>query len=865
MTATLGLSPPVLAGLENGGAAARRAVVRWAWRLFRREWRQQLLILGLIVVAEAATIVGAAVATNTPVPLGATFGTAQDLATFPLGSPHVAAQIASLERHFGSVDVIQNQTVPVPGSVRTFQLRAQDPHGPFGRPMLSLVSGRYPTGPDQVAVTQGLASTLNLRAASAWTVGGRARRVVGTVENPQNLSDAFALVAPGQLTAPSQINVLFDAPGLRQLRGANPGAAPAGLPDSITANVQVRSDANQSGTFNPETISLAGLTLGMVLIALVAVGGFTVLAQRRLRALGMLASNGATDHHVALVMRANGVIVGAVGSLVGVALGVVAWLAYRPHLQSSAGHVIGTWALPWLVILLAVVLGLAATYFAASRPARAITRVSVVTALSGRPPPPAQLHRSALPGVVLLVIAFVILGYSGGQATGSGGLRLLVLGLLALVPAVILLSPLFLSVLARLGARAPVPVRLALRDLDRYRARSGSALAAISLGVLISVLIIIVAAARYGNALDYVGPNLASNQLALYVKGPGYAPPGVGSTVTGTQLQAMAKTAQGVATSLGARDVVELDSTSASLRHAAAGRNWSGDVYVATPDLLQVFGIPPAQVDPQADVLTRRSGIAGLSGMQLVYGAPLPKVGPGSRPGAGPDSGPPDDRLGSRGASDFPCPAGSCLANPVIQEIDALPGGTSAPNTVITEHAVSRLGLQTQTTGWLIQAPQTLTSSQINSARLAAAGAGMTTETKNDEPSSNQVIDLATAFGIALALAILAMSVGLIRSETASDLHTLTATGATSRTRRVLTAATAGGLGLLGALLGTVAGYVGVIGWLRTNSLNGGVAALGNVPVANLLAVLIGMPVLAAVIGLLLAGREPAMARQPMG
>ena len=61
-----------------------------------------------------------------------------------------------------------------------------------------------------------------------------------------------------------------------------------------------------------------------------------------------------------------------------------------------------------------------------------------------------------------------------------------------------------------------------------------------------------------------------------------------------------------------------------------------------------------------------------------------------------------------------------------------------------------------------------------------------------------------------------------------------------------------------------MAGYVGVIGWLRTNSLNGGVAALGNVPVANLLAVLIGMPVLAAAIGSLLAGREPAMAHQPM-
>ena len=30
----------------DGGVPARRAVIRWAWRLFRREWRQQLLVLG---------------------------------------------------------------------------------------------------------------------------------------------------------------------------------------------------------------------------------------------------------------------------------------------------------------------------------------------------------------------------------------------------------------------------------------------------------------------------------------------------------------------------------------------------------------------------------------------------------------------------------------------------------------------------------------------------------------------------------------------------------------------------------------------------------------------------------------------------
>ena len=99
------------------------------------------------------------------------------------------------------------------------------------------------------------------------------------------------------------------------------------------------------------------------------------------------------------------------------------------------------------------------------------------------------------------------------------------------------------------------------------------------------------------------------------------------------------------------------------------------------------------------------------------------------------------------------------------------------------------------------------------------------------------------------------MSVGLIRSETASDLRTLTATGASSRTRRSLTAVTAGGLAFLGALLGTVAAYVGLFGWFRSNALEGGVSdIIDHVPWDNLFLILIAMPIVAMLIGWVLAG-----------
>jgi len=734
-----------------------------------------------------------------------------------------------LEHRFGQVDIIENETVAIPGSINSYELRAQNPHGPFGKPMLSLVSGRFPTAPDEVAVTPGVASDSNLKVGDVWRQGGVARRVVGIVENPQNLLDEFALVPPGQVKAATQVTVLFDAPGV--------------TPDAIGPNVLTPALVTQSSALNPETISLAVLTIAMLLIALVAVAGFTVLAQRRRRSLAMLESIGATDRHVGLVVRVNGLVVGVIGAVLGTVLGFVFWLAYRPQLEQNAHHLIGVLALPWVVVAAAVVLALVATYAAASRPARAITKVSIVAALSGRPAPPKQPHRSALPGLALLVIALVLLAYAGStdHGTGNGGTPELVLGLVTLIPAVILFAPLCLSLLGRVGGRAPVAIRLALRDLARYRARSGSVLAAISLGVMIAVIIAVTAASRYGDVFDYAAPNLAPNQLVVYSGGG--------------QQSSMPKTADAIGSALAARHVIGLETTTAYLIHPSPPFEAFGGsaLHVATPKLLRAFGISASEVDPKGDILTSRPGFSGISGTYLTWCKTV---------------GPPVHRSLRGGTPINPlCSNPGVLKNPVIQEISTLPSGTSAPNIVLTEHAIRTLGLEStiKIRSWLIEAPQTLTAAQIQGAQTTAAAAGMTVESKNDQPSSGEVIDWATVFGIALALCILAMSVGLIRSETAGDLRTLAASGASSKTRRTLTAATAGALGVIGAVLGTTAGYVGVIGWMLDHTSDNRLSPLGNVPVANLLVILLGMPIVAAAAGWLLAGREPpAMARQPI-
>jgi putative ABC transport system permease protein len=831
--------------VPNGGIPARRAVIRWALRLLRREWRQQLLILALITVAVGATVVASAVATTTPSPAAANFGTAQDLATFTGSNSHINAEIASIKKRFGRVDVIENQTLSVPGSIQTYDLRAQNPYGPFGQPMLTLVSGHYPARPGQVAITSTVASDFHLTVGSTWTVGGVSRKVTGIVRNPQNLLDEFALVRPGQVTTPTKVTVLFNARDV--------------APDSIGPTVVSRQQAASSNIINPETISLAAATLGMLLIALVGAGGFTVLAQRRLRSIGMIAAQGATQANIRLVVRANGVATGVVGAVAGFVLGMAAWLTYRPQVQASAHHVIGVFQVPWTVIGISMGLAVVAAYVAAARPARTIARVPVVTALSGRPAPPRRVRHLAVPfGIAFLALAFLLLGMAGsgvGAATAAtapadqGGSQThqmaeVLFGLLALAVAVVLLSPACLALLARLGRRTPVAVRLALRDLARYRARSGPALAAISLSVLIAAIVIVVTAARFGNVLDYAGPNLTSSQLIVYPPASECPGPRCGSgNGGGSQLKAAMATANRIAADLGARYTITLETSDGGLQYAGSGRSWNGRIYVATPQLLYAFGITSAQVNPDADFLTMRPGLSTMQHMQFTWG--IIKNAP-------------------QGHNSYPCPPSDCLANPTIQETSALLSGTSAPNTVITEHAVRKYQLTTSTAGWLIQAPGGLTASQITDTRQTAAAAGLSIETANSIPSLTQITDAATVFAMVLALGILAMSIGLVRSETARDLRTLTATGASGAARRTLTATTAGALALTGAVVGTAGGYLAAIGFFRTNHLDQ-LSALSSIPVANLLLILVGMPLIAVAASWLLAGREPpVIARQPL-
>jgi putative ABC transport system permease protein len=841
---------PDLDADAGSGIVARRAVIRWGWRLFRREWRQQLLVLGLLTVAVAATIWGASVVTNSQLPPGyPTFGTGGAQVTLPGSDPHLTADIAAVAGRWGPADLIEeigiSQSVP---------LRAESPHGHYNAPLLGLVSGTYPAGPGQVALTSQVAARYGARVGGTWQAAGTTWRVTGIVQDPSKLADQFALVAPGQVRHPGQVIMLLGPAAGQQLSGATVPGVPA-------AKVSV--PYQQVSGVSPAVQILVVEVLGLAFIGLVSVASFSVQAQRRLRALGMLGAIGATERNLRLVMIAGGLVVGATAALAGAVLGLAAWIVYAPTVQRDTGHAVDAANVPWWAFAIGIVLAIATSALASRRPAKTMAAVPVVTALSGRPAPPKAVHRSALPGVIVFAAGLGCLaaagglngvasgnGPDGGGGGGNGHALFLLGGLVITITGVCLLAPLAISVLA-VGAvpRLPVAIRIALRDLVRYRARSGAALAAATFAVFLAMGICVVASIRFDSPLNWIGPDLSSSQVTV---GATDSPnSGQSTPFSAAQLASLTARVNTLAASLHA-SALPLESA-ASLYQvglpAHGPQNFTGTVYVATPQLLATYGITAGQIAPGTDVLTMRPGLAGLPHMEMLWDAGM--VSDASGPVAYPGS-----------AGGPPCTLSShCLASPAIATVASLPGGTSAPNTVVTEGAVSKYRMQTSLSGWLIQAPAPLTAAQLSAARQFGNANEVQVQTAAYNPSLADFTRGATALGIVIALSVLAMSVGLIRSETAPDLRTLTAAGASGATRRTITAATAAALGLLGAILGMAGAVIAATAWTHS----GLIATAGGVPVTDIVILLIGLPLVAAIGGWLFAGREPAaVARQPL-
>jgi putative ABC transport system permease protein len=449
---------------------------------------------------------------------------------------------------------------------------------------------------------------------------------------------------------------------------------------------------------------------------------------------------------------------------------------------------------------------------------------------------PQPAHRFALLGTVLAVSGFVLLAHNSSRP-------LIVFGILATTAGMLLLAPLGIQALALLAGRSPVAVRLALRDLARYQARSGAALAAVGLAVGIAATITISAAAQQAHDRSATVGNLPSDQLIVWVNGSPNSPGGgavaaprqnVPAGPSQQQIDSARSAAASIAQSLGAGSPLDLDvlsnPTAGSSRpgpgdgyaqivdpvdeNGRKGFRFVDQPYLATGALLDHYGITASNIRAGTQVLTSRTGLTGA------------RLFDGVQP---------------------------ALHDVRIQVIGKLPQYTSAPDTLLTQQEATKLGLRPQSVGFLVQSHSALTAAQIRAARAAAVAAGVTVETRAAlDHSMQRLREYATLVGILVALGVLAMTVGLIRSETSGDLRTLTAAGAGAFTRRMLTATTAGALGLLGGIIGVAGAYLALVAW-HWHHIN----YLDQPPYLELAAMVIGLPI-AALVGGGLFGRTPS-------
>jgi putative ABC transport system permease protein len=809
----------------DGGAAARRAVVRWTCRLARRDWRQFVVIVVLVTIGVAATVFLASAAYNlAPAEGQAEFGDATHFFEYDPAIDEIGLDqwLAGARQALGTVDPIGHRTVAVPGSTHNLDYRAQAVDGPFSAPLLDLRAGRAPAAGDEAALTDGVAELLGLTVGDTIDVDGVERRVVGLVENPSDLDDEFVLVAPSELEASDLVLLL-----------AEPDEAATRRFGDAVGSLRVGQRASVPEDVMAAVLMLIVSTVLLALVALVASASFAVIAQRRLPQLGMMSAVGATERHLRLSMVAIGVVTGIVAAVVGAMIGVVTWISLVPVIEPLVNHRIEPTNIPWWIVVSGLLLAILAATAAAWWPARTTARIPTVMALSGRTPRPARGERSALLAVGLVVAGALALNVGSDIAPGDGPTAfqsvLLVGGTIAVIAGVLLVSPLVIRGIGRLAARLPVASRLALRDLSRYQARSGAALAAI--GLALGIPAVIMASTAAAQNADPFG-NLAADQMLVLPEqfdGP-FIP-------DAARLAEIEAGVDEITQTLGSPLVVRLDAivdpevpADRRIQRVLAigielrtddGWERLGNAYAATPEVSSALGIDP----------------------DLVAGGEVATAETGDDVYLGPIGGDPVD-----GAEREPVAETGTLADSY----------TSLPRTLIDPQAAIARGWQIVPSGrWLIEATAPLDGDQLEAARAIAVRHGFVVETRDDASDLPRVRLLSGLIGMLLALGVLAATVGLIRGESANELRTLTATGATRSVRRRITAATAGALAGVGAVLGICAAYIG-LGAARLDHLT-------PLPWRDLALLAIGTPLIATIAAWLLAGREPPrIARRPL-
>jgi putative ABC transport system permease protein len=225
---------------------------------------------------------------------------------------------------------------------------AVDATTPRTNGFLKVLAGRAPAAAGEVALTKeastrlaaGLGSTVNS------ADGTRAYTMVGLIEYPSSL-DEWVLFSPAARGPGgpdlSDNSWLVESPtkldwaAVRRLNesGVVVASRAVYLDPPPSDQIQTKPESSDSDA-QAAVVIVTGLAL--LEVVLLAGPAFAVGARRRQRQLALVAANGGTPPHIRRIVLADGVVLGGVGAVVGVAAGIAVAFGIRPWTEELLVH-----------------------------------------------------------------------------------------------------------------------------------------------------------------------------------------------------------------------------------------------------------------------------------------------------------------------------------------------------------------------------------------------------------------------------------------------------------------------------------------------------------------------------------------------
>lgn len=371
---------------------------------------------------------------------------------------------------------------------------------PMTAGVYDLVAGRPAAWPGEVVISTALADDLDVRVGETLRLERPAldALVVGEVEPVGCLGCGAIVVAPGVERAEASIGP-FRGDGLTTTLIDLPDLDP----DELTAlggrhvgALQVRAlepfgDSGDGGSDGVRWSLVIG-AVALTVVAIVISAAFAVGARRQLVTLGQLSASGAPASTLRAALVLQGTVTGLVGAAGGLVLAAVLLVSFEGNLERILDRRVDGFEARPAEILVVVAIGVAAATAAALIPARTAARIPTLAAIAGRRPLPPVSRRLLTWGVtgVVVGLALLFIAVLGSQSGSSGNVWAFVAilgGVFELLGACAI-SPAIVSRLEPASVYFRGSLRLGARSLARHRARTGAVVSAVAAAAALAVV-----------------------------------------------------------------------------------------------------------------------------------------------------------------------------------------------------------------------------------------------------------------------------------------------------------------------------------------------------------------------------------------